>query len=141
MDSLSDGQYERLLVFRTGLRRFQRWSEQQAAAAGLTPAQHQLLVAVRGHRDHRGPTIGEVAEYLLIRHHSAVELVDRAEAGGLIERRPDPDDQRIVRLGLTAVGLARVEALSELHLSELARLAPLLDRLVADLGERPDGRA
>jgi hypothetical protein len=50
-----------LLTFRTGLRHFQRWSEQQAAVAGLTPAQHQLLVAVRGHRDRRGPTIGEVA--------------------------------------------------------------------------------
>jgi DNA-binding MarR family transcriptional regulator len=139
MQPLSDRQFEDLLTFRTGLRRFQRWSEQQAAAAGLTPAQHQLLVAVRGHRDHRGPTIGEVADYLVIRHHSAVELVDRAEAAGLVQRRPDRDDQRIVRLGLTTLGQARVEALTELHLSELARLAPLLDRLVAGLDGGPDG--
>jgi DNA-binding MarR family transcriptional regulator len=140
MDSLSDGQFERLLAFRTGLRRFQRWSERQAAAAGLTPAQHQLLVAVRGHRDHRGPTIGEVAEYLLIRHHSAVELVNRAEAAGLIRRKSDQDDQRIVRLRLTGTGMASVEALSELHLAELARLAPLLDELVAGLDGGRDGR-
>ena len=133
MQSLSDSQFEHLLSFRTGLRRFQRWSEQQAAAAGLTPAQHQLLVAVRGHPDRRGPTIGEVAEYLLVRHHSAVELTDRAEAAGLVERRPDPDDQRIVRLGLTRTGSERVESLTGLHLAELARLAPLLDDLVAGL--------
>ena len=70
----------RLLEFRTGLRRFLHWSEEQARAAGLTAAQHQLLLAVRGHDG--GPTIGEVAEQLLLRHHSAVELVDRAERPG-----------------------------------------------------------
>ena len=69
---LRDADYEDLLSLRTGLRRFLRWSEQQAEAAGLTPAQHQLLLAVRGHADPRGPTVGEVADYLLLRHHSAV---------------------------------------------------------------------
>ena len=77
---LRDADYEDLLALRTGLRRFLRWSEQQAEAAGLTPAQHQLLLAVRGHPDRRGPTVGEVADYLLLRHHSAVGLVDRAVA-------------------------------------------------------------
>ena len=77
---LPDADYEDLLTLRTGLRRFLRWSEQQAEAAGLTPAQHQLLLTIRGHPDRRGPTVGEVADYLLLRHHSAVGLVDRAVA-------------------------------------------------------------
>jgi DNA-binding MarR family transcriptional regulator len=75
--ALNQAQYERLLRFRTGLRRFLRWSAEQAALAGLTPAQHQLLLAVRGHPEPQGPTIRDVAGYLLLRHHSAVELVDR----------------------------------------------------------------
>ncbi|MHB1534177.1 MAG: DUF488 family protein, N3 subclade [Acidimicrobiales bacterium] len=121
--SLPDATYARLLALRTGLRHFERWSEQQAQAAGLTPAQHQLLLAIRGHGDPRGPTIGEVADYLLLRHHSTVGLVDRADAAGLVTRSRDPEDHRVVRLQLTARGARCVEALSALHLEELERLA------------------
>ena len=120
---LHDADYEDLLALRTGLRRILRWSEQQAEEAGLTPAQHQLLLAIRGHSDHRGPTVGEVADYLLLRHHSAVGLVDRAVAAGLVKRVRDPQDQRIVRLQLMPKGRKRLEALSELHLAELERLS------------------
>ena len=120
---LTDADYEDLLTLRSGLRRFLRWSDQQAEAAGLTPAQHQLLVAIRGHSDERGPTMGEVADYLLLRHHSAVGLVDRADTSGLVERVRDPDDHRVVRLRLTAQGNKRLEALSAPHLEELQRLA------------------
>ena len=120
---LSHDDYARLLTLRNGLRRFLRWSEQQAEIAGLTPNQHQLLLAIRGHDDPRGPTIGEVADYLLLRHHSTVELVDRADNAGLVTRRRDPDDHRVVRLSLTNDGAARLEALSALHLEELDRLA------------------
>ena len=120
---LTDADYEDLLTLRTGLRRFLRWSEQHAEEAGLTPAQHQLLLAIRGHSDPRGPTIGEVADYLLLRHHSAVGLIDRADAAGLAERVRDPDDHRIVRLQLTTNGTKRLEALSAQHLEELQRLA------------------
>jgi DNA-binding MarR family transcriptional regulator len=120
---LTDADYEDLLTLRIGLRRFLRWSEQQAEQAGLTPAQHQLLLAIRGHSDPRGPTIGEVADYLLLRHHSAVGLIDRADAAGLVERVRDPEDHRIVRLQLTAHGTKRLEALSAQHLDELQRLA------------------
>jgi DNA-binding MarR family transcriptional regulator len=142
---LGDAEYARLLEFRTGLRRFLRWSEQQAAAAGLTPAQHQLLLAVRGHREpdrdrnaghsagSLGPTIGDVADHLLLRHHSAVELVDRAESAGLVERRPDPTDQRQVRLVLTAAGEERLEHLSAVHVEELARLGAALRSLTEGL--------
>lgn len=121
--SLSDDAYARLLALRTGLRQFQRWSEQRARTAGLTPAQHQLLLAVRGHGDPRGPTIGEVADYLLLRHHSAVGLVDRTDAAGLVRRERDADDHRVVRLHLTEEGARRLEALSALHLEEIERLA------------------
>lgn len=130
---LPDEVYGRLLALRSGLRRFLRWSEQQARAAGLTPAQHQLLLAVRGHGDPRGPTIGEVADYLLLRHHSTVELVDRAEAAGLVVRTRDEADHRIMRLQLSDDGAARIEALSALHLEELKRLAPHLPGTWEDL--------
>lgn len=114
--------YARLLALRTGLRRFQRWSEQQARNAGITAAQHQLLLAVGGHSDQRGPTIGEVADYLLLRHHSAVGLIDRAESAGLVVRARDADDHRVVRVRITSFGSAYLEALSKVHLEELKRL-------------------
>jgi DNA-binding MarR family transcriptional regulator len=120
---LSDETYSRLLSIRTGMRLFDRWSEQQAKAAGLTTAQHQLLLAIRGHRDPRGPTIGEVADYLLLRHHSVVGLVDRAEAIGLITRSRDSIDRRVVRLALTPEGAQRLEELSKLHVEQLKRLS------------------
>ena len=120
---LPDDAYRRLLALRTGLRRFEHWSEAQARAAGLTPAQHQLLLAVRGHEDPRGPRVGDVAEQLLLRHHSTVGLVDRAEAAGLLRRVRDQGDHRVVRLQLTPGGEARLAALSALHVEELRRLA------------------
>jgi DNA-binding MarR family transcriptional regulator len=129
MSPLDQRQYERLLRFRTGLRRFLRWSAEQAAEAGLTPAQHQLLLAIRGHPAAAGPTVGDVARSLLLRHHSTVELVDRAQAAGLVERHPDAHDSRVVRLGLTPLGTKRLETLTTLHLEELARLGPQLQDL------------
>lgn len=133
--ALSDSDYARLLSMRTNLRRFLRWSEQQAAEAGVTPAQHQLLLAIRGHSDQRGPTIGEVADYLLLRHHSTVGLVDRADAAGLVTRHRDPDDHRLVRLRLTPTGESCLEALSALHLEELDRLGLTLPRASRGLGQ------
>lgn len=132
--TLPDETYARLLALRTGLRHFERWSEGQARAAGLTPAQHQLLLAVRGHGDPRGPTIGEVADYLLLQHNSAVGLIDRADTAGLVIRARDKDDHRVVRLQLTDEGAERLEVLSALHLEELKRLAPHLPGAWEDLG-------
>lgn len=121
---LEDADYQRLLQFRTGLRRFLHWSEEQAEKAGLTAAQHQLLLAIRGHDGPLGPTIGDAAGYLLLRHHSAVGLVDRAVKAGLVERHEDAVDRRVVRLRLTSQGAQILKQLSELHLEEIKRLTP-----------------
>jgi len=117
---LSDADFAELLRFRDALRRFLRWSEDRARAAGLTPAQHQLLLAIRGHGS--APTVGDVADHLLLRHHSVVELVDRAERAGLVARAEDPGDHRVVRLVLTGDGAARLDELTVVHLDELRRL-------------------
>jgi DNA-binding MarR family transcriptional regulator len=128
---LADEEYTRLLAFRTGLRQFLRWSEDQAATVGLTPAQHQLLLAIRGHPDPRGPSVGELADYLCTRHHSAVQLIDRTEQLGLIARnRSDSDDRRIVRLTLTKTAQDKLTLLSTTHVEELRRLATLVNALV-----------
>jgi DNA-binding MarR family transcriptional regulator len=125
---VTPNQYTKLLEFRTELRRFLRWSESQAKAAGLTPAQHQLLLAIKGHSD-GDPTVGEIAKYLLLRHHSAVELVDRAGHAGLVERYPDPGNARYVRASLTATGEEKLAQLTSLTLAELRRLGPVLAAL------------
>ena len=136
---LTPGDFENLLAFRTSLRRFLHWSQTRARAAGLTPAQHQLLVAIKGHPGGQEPTIGDLAGYLLLRHHSAVELVDRAAAAGLVERRSDAEDGRVTRVGLTADGEARLSKLAPAHVDELRNLAPGLDQLVAGWAARdPD---
>ncbi len=116
----SDADYAALLAFRDGLRRFLRFSEDRAKAAGLTAAQHQLLLAVRGHGT--PPSVGEVADHLLLRHHSAVELVDRAVQNGLVQRTTDLTDQRVVRLSLTDAGREKLASLSADHLRELAQM-------------------
>jgi DNA-binding MarR family transcriptional regulator len=136
--SLTTKEYQHLLALRTGLRRFLHWSEEQAHSAGLTPSHHQLLLAVRGHDDPRGPTIGDVADYLLLRHHSAVELAQRAEGLGLIQRVADPDDGRVVRLVLTDRGSDALEQLTALHVEELARLADDLRPVWDGLGTTAD---
>jgi DNA-binding MarR family transcriptional regulator len=118
--SLTDPDYERLLSFRDALRRFLRWSEDQARSVGLTGPQHQLLLAIRGHGGE--PSIGDIASHLLLRHHSVVGLVDRAVALGLVERTGDAVDQRVVRLRLTSEGEHKVASLAAAHLEELSRL-------------------
>lgn len=133
--SLTVDDYRRLLEFRDGLRSFQRWSEGQARSADLTPAQHQLLLAIRGHGD--PPSIRDVSDHLLLRHHSVVELVDRAADAGLVERIGDDADQRLTRLQLTPEGVRRLELLAAAHLEELSRLRPRFDSLWSDLPPAP----
>jgi DNA-binding MarR family transcriptional regulator len=134
MARLTQQDFERLLEFRVTLRRFQRWSEDQAQAAGLTHVQHQLLVAIKGHPGGEPPTVGDLAGYLLLRPHSAVELVDRAEAAGLVERTPDHQDGRVVRVRLTDQGEEILQRLTRAHLDRLHELAAVLDEFV----DQPD---
>ena len=130
MSRLTQQDFERLLEFRVTLRRFQRWSEDQAQEAGLTQVQHQLLVAIKGHPGGRPPAVGDLAGYLLQRPHSTVELIDRAEAAGLVQRMPDADDGRVVRVRLTAAGERVLRKLTRAHLERLHELATVLDELV-----------
>ena len=126
--------FQRLLDFRIALREFQRWSEDQAEAAGVTHVQHQLLVAIKGHPGNQPPTVGDLAGYLLLRPHSTVELIDRAEAAGLVERVPDDNDGRVVRVRLTKDGDRIVHRLARAHLDRLHELATVLDDLVTRHG-------
>jgi DNA-binding MarR family transcriptional regulator len=141
MPQLTQRDFERLLEFRVTLRRFQRWSEDQAHAAGLTQVQHQLLVAIKGHPGAMSPTVGELAGYLLLRPHSTVELVDRAQAAGLVERTPDNSDGRVVRVRLTRDGDRVLKQLTPAHLDRLHELAIVLDDLVTRHSGRHDSRS
>lgn len=128
---LADADYERALAFRTGIRRFLEWSRARAADVGMTPTQHQLALAIRGRRGYRaGATIGEIAGSLLVRHNSAVELVNRAESAGFVARSSDPEDGRIVRVVLTRKGERALEHITRANFEELDRLAPQLTRLL-----------
>lgn len=113
--------------------------------AGLTSAQHQLLLAIRGHPGENSPTIGEIADYLVLRHHSAGELIDRAETAGLVVRNPDPINGTQVRVSLTGSGTAKLNRLAETHLAELTHLAPtmraLWETLEANAASAPRGLA
>jgi DNA-binding MarR family transcriptional regulator len=127
---ISDDDFRYLLRLRTELRRFLHWSGQEAEAAGMTPAQHQLLLAVKGHPGPADPTVGEIAEYLVLRHHSAVGLIDRAAAAGLVERAADEANHSVVRVRLTDAGADKLEALTQAHLEEIGRLGPALRSLL-----------
>lgn len=119
---MTDVDYRSLAQFRRALRSFLHFSEEAARAAGITPAQYQLMVMIRGAPPDEVPTIGDVADDLHLRHNSAVELVDRAEAGGLVRRVRDSSDGRRQRLELTSAGLDKLDALARVHVEELRRL-------------------
>ena len=94
--------------------------------------QHQLLVAIKGHRGRIPPTVGDIASHLLLKPHSTVELIDRAEAAGLVTRTSDPDDGRLVRVRLSGNGDRVLNKLTLAHLKRLHDLAAVLDELVTN---------
>lgn len=126
--------YRLLAEFRRLLRQFLVFSEQQAAGVGLAPQQHQALLAVKGYQG-GAPTVGDLAERLAIRHHSAVGLVNRLVRAGYVVRRGDRGDKRRVTLKLTESGEAILRKLTAAHRAELQRLAPLLKPLLTQLQE------
>ena len=132
--SLSQTDYEALAELRYLLRLFLRFSEDEAQKAGLTPQQQQAMLAIKGFPGGcQRATIGELAERLQIRHHSAVGLVDRLESQALVARAQDGADRRQVYVVLTPSGEERMTELSQSHRQELARIGPniraMLDRL------------
>lgn len=127
---LTPADYELLAQFRYALRKFIAFSEAEAAAIGLAPQQHQALLAIKGTPDRDGLYIGEIADRLLIKPHTAAELVDRLVRMDLAQRLPDPADGRRVQVVLTEHAEQLLEDLSVAHLQELHSIRPLLTRLL-----------
>ncbi len=119
--------FQHLAKFRHEIRRFLQFSEQAAAAAGLQPQQHQLLLQIAGASDGTLVTISHIADVMGLRHHTVVELSKRCEAAGLVRRTHDPDDRRCVVLALTAQGQRALRQLSDVHSQQLRELAPKPD--------------
>jgi DNA-binding MarR family transcriptional regulator len=130
---LDDADYAALAQFRHTLRQFQAFSESRAAACGLTPQQHQALLAIRAAPAGRA-SIGYVAERLILKPHSASGLVERLETLGLLERSASPDDRRQIQLALTDRARGVLASLSATHREEIRRLRPMLADLLARLG-------
>jgi DNA-binding MarR family transcriptional regulator len=126
--AISESDYAALADFRFAVRRFLHFSEEQAARAGLSPQQHQALLAMRA--ADADMTVGELAERLLLKPHSASGLVDRLHALGLADRRESPDDRRRTLIHLTAKAKQLLERLTEAHRDELVRMRPLLGSLL-----------
>jgi DNA-binding MarR family transcriptional regulator len=134
---LSDADYRALAAFRTELRRFLAFSEAAARSAGLPAQQHQALLAIRGHPGPEPASVTDVAEALLLRRHSATELLARVEAAGLIARSTDPGDRRRTLVALTPEGEEVLAGLSTQHAVELRALrAVVADLSVLDRDDR-----
>ncbi|MFC0102252.1 MarR family transcriptional regulator [Sphingopyxis terrae] len=129
---LTDGDYAALAEFRHALRRFQAFSEARAVEQGLTPQQHQALLAIRAASS--PPTIGDIARHLLLKPHSATGLINRLEDQGWIERAAATEDRRRARLRLTAKASNALAALSAAHRDEIRRIRPALEEMLASIG-------
>jgi DNA-binding MarR family transcriptional regulator len=123
---LSKQDFEALARFRFAIRRYLRFSEETVRDHGLSPQQYVLLLALKGFPERDWATVRELADRLQLRHHSVVELVNRAQAQGLVERAAHPDDGRAVRVLLSADGEAVLSRLSALHRDELRRMDTVL---------------
>ncbi|MGH7980280.1 MAG: MarR family winged helix-turn-helix transcriptional regulator [Limisphaerales bacterium] len=132
-ENLSKPQYEMLAAFRYSLRCFIHFSEQAAATVGLTPQQHQAMLAIKGFPGRNCVTIGELAERLQLRHNSAVGLVDRMVAERLLEREVPSEDRRKVLIRLSPAAEEKLEKLSAMHRQELAQVGPELSGLLERL--------
>jgi len=143
MKKLTDSDYEALADFRYEIRRYLHFSEQAVHAAGLERGQYQLMLAVKGMPEGVRPRIRELANRMLIQHHSTVELINRLEAGGYVRREQAQDDRREVLLALTAKGEKVLAELALHHHEELQSAAPRLVmalRRVMQSGARPRAR-
>lgn len=141
--SPSPHDYETLAAFRYALRRFLAVSQSNAARAGLTPQQHQALLSIKaGYPGRSSISIGELADHLLLKNHSTVELVERLGKLSLVDRAPAPEDRRRILLRLTDKGEALLAQVTAANLEELDLSVPIMSRLIdrrreADTGDRP----
>lgn len=130
---LLPSQYTSLAAFRYELRRFLAFSEAAAKAAGLAPQQHQALLAIAGHTRAEPPSVGTIAEQLLIAPNTAAELVARMVDSALITKTPSCQDRRRTELTLTKTAFVLLDRLTAAHLEELRTLEPALRRAVTRL--------
>jgi DNA-binding MarR family transcriptional regulator len=137
--NLVTADYGRLAAFRYALRRFLRFSEGAAAAVGLTGRHYQAMLVLRACPDGERLTINDLAQRLLIKHNSAVELVDRLVRDALVVREPSSADRRKVELRLTSRGRQVLAKLAAVHRAELQRVGPILKRSFAELSRPPSG--
>lgn len=126
-------EYQQLAAFRHALRGFLRFSESAAEKDGLTAQNYQALLTLRACPEGRRVTINDLAGQLMIRHNSAVGLVDRLARQGLVAREPAPEDRRKVHLRLTAKGDRLLGRLAGVHREELQRIGPQLDELLRQI--------
>lgn len=126
---LTDEDYAALADFRHALRQFLAFSEARAAESGLTPQQHQALLAIRG-AGNRPVSIGYIADRLILKPHSATGLLNRLESLGLVVREASQQDRRQALLRLTPAAQAVLEQLSATHREEVVRLRPMLETLI-----------
>jgi len=133
MQDLSLTEYQALAEFRHHIRIFLRFSEDQVRALQLEPQQHQLLLTIKGLPPGTSATIGELAERLLLKHHSTVELVDRLERHGFVRRRASREDHRQVIIHLTPAGGNVLRKLSLAHHHELKTSGPALSKALQRL--------
>lgn len=133
---LSRADYQALAAFRRSLRIFLAFSEAAARKAGLTPQQHQAILAIKGLASDKGITVGDLAGHLLLKHHTTVGLVDRLVSADLVYRTPDAADRRRVLLTLTPKAEKALETLSARHLAEIRRDAPQLIDGLRQLGKQ-----
>ena len=126
-EPLNKQDFEALARFRFGIRHYLRFSEETVRRHGVTPQQYQLMLALKGFPGRDWAVVRELAERLQLRHHSVVELINRAQAQGLVDRTPDPDDARAVRVVLTDLGEELLGRLSALHRDQLRRMDAVLE--------------
>jgi DNA-binding MarR family transcriptional regulator len=128
--------YQPIADFRTALRRFLSTSETVVRRHGLTPARYDLLVMVEA-AGGEGTTINALAERLALAPNSVTELVNRAEAAGLVRRHADPADGRVTRVSATPLGRERIAAAVSALAPQRTHLLNLLAAVRARLQARP----
>jgi DNA-binding MarR family transcriptional regulator len=138
---LATDDYARLAAFRFALRKFLRFSETAAAGVGITGQHYQAMLIMRACPEDSRVTINELAQQLMLKHNTAVELVDRLARQDLVTREASSGDRRKVELALTARGRNILARLAAVHRRELGRMGPLFKRFFAELSRNERARS